>query len=575
MYSVTLRNTEPIPVKRARLESTPMIPHQRIGRFEPAVSLPQPIEFLHPKNETGVVEISARSTLPQAGMQCRVCGDSRAGRHYGTIACNGCKGFFRRSIWEQRDYTCRFGGKCQIIQEYRNRCRACRLARCFEVGMDARAVQSERDKHKKKPSLSSSPSISIDETVQPPSTSSFQNEASPTMSPFIPNSMNSVILNSSPSTSSPMQTSRVTFNKLTYSTNIQVPGAVNRAFAETLSVYPPVSKAQEFSNRTNYQTALVQYLLDLEEQTDNMFDTKEDLEIDQEFDKLCRVDVTIEIAFKKPGIVARRTPPKWYALERLVTLEDVQIAWCRSFVLCVDWANIFRDYTELSESDRYTLLRNRVVSVNWLCHTYKTFKAGCDGVALVNGSWYPRDVEMQKLLDPGCNHYFQILAEHLMLDLVYPMREMEMDDAEFCLLKVLILFRAHRKLSEEGKSIVNRLRDKYVDALFHHIAAKHPHFTSLEITQRVSKILLLLPSIEHLSQQEDDNVQFLALFNLANLNGLPYELHSSVKQHLQGEDDTQVNEVTSNEAEMKVFDFEAPVPHESTGYNLSFANDLL
>uniref|UniRef100_A0A0K0FVH1 Protein ultraspiracle (inferred by orthology to a D. melanogaster protein) n=1 Tax=Strongyloides venezuelensis TaxID=75913 RepID=A0A0K0FVH1_STRVS len=76
---------------------------------------------------------------------CMVCGDKSAGKHYGVIACYGCKGFFRRTIRSNQRYSCRFNQKCNIDKDQRNACRFCRFQRCLAVGMEPDAIRPDRD----------------------------------------------------------------------------------------------------------------------------------------------------------------------------------------------------------------------------------------------------------------------------------------------------------------------------------------------------------------------------------------------------------------------------------------------
>ncbi|GBL94348.1 Ecdysone-induced protein 75B, isoforms C/D [Araneus ventricosus] len=67
---------------------------------------------------------------------CRVCGDKASGFHYGVHSCEGCKGFFRRSIQQKIQYRpCTKNQQCSILRINRNRCQYCRLKKCIAVGM--------------------------------------------------------------------------------------------------------------------------------------------------------------------------------------------------------------------------------------------------------------------------------------------------------------------------------------------------------------------------------------------------------------------------------------------------------
>ncbi|XP_042164697.1 hepatocyte nuclear factor 4-gamma isoform X3 [Oncorhynchus tshawytscha] len=77
---------------------------------------------------------------------CAICGDKATGKHYGASSCDGCKGFFRRSIRKNHIYSCRFNRQCVVDKDKRNQCRFCRLHQCFRAGMKKEAVQNERDR---------------------------------------------------------------------------------------------------------------------------------------------------------------------------------------------------------------------------------------------------------------------------------------------------------------------------------------------------------------------------------------------------------------------------------------------
>ncbi|XP_026467259.1 ecdysone receptor [Ctenocephalides felis] len=74
---------------------------------------------------------------------CLVCGDRASGYHYNALTCEGCKGFFRRSVTKNAVYVCKFGHTCEMDMYMRRKCQECRLKKCLAVGMRPECVVPE------------------------------------------------------------------------------------------------------------------------------------------------------------------------------------------------------------------------------------------------------------------------------------------------------------------------------------------------------------------------------------------------------------------------------------------------
>ncbi|MGH0141515.1 UNVERIFIED_CONTAM: hypothetical protein FKN15_074165 [Acipenser sinensis] len=163
--------------------SSPMGPHSMSGPSTPGMGFgpslsPQLNSPMNPVSSSedikpplglnGVMKVPAHPSMSPLSLTkhiCAICGDRSSGedkvsecegiqnwlsqsKHYGVYSCEGCKGFFKRTVRKDLTYTCRDSKDCMIDKRQRNRCQYCRYQKCLAMGMKREAVQEERQRGK-------------------------------------------------------------------------------------------------------------------------------------------------------------------------------------------------------------------------------------------------------------------------------------------------------------------------------------------------------------------------------------------------------------------------------------------
>ncbi|XP_037957278.1 nuclear hormone receptor FTZ-F1 beta [Teleopsis dalmanni] len=115
---------------------------------------------------------------------CPICGDKISGFHYGIFSCESCKGFFKRTVQNRKNYVCVRGGPCPVSISTRKKCPACRFEKCLQRGMKLEAIREDRTRGGRStyqcsytlPSSMLSPLLNTDQQVQSISTATTTNQ---------------------------------------------------------------------------------------------------------------------------------------------------------------------------------------------------------------------------------------------------------------------------------------------------------------------------------------------------------------------------------------------------------------
>ncbi|KAI4885391.1 hypothetical protein NFI96_020344 [Prochilodus magdalenae] len=113
-------------------------------RKQHGVGFPHPLHVghAHALTESPVSSPPCRGSPSSEGL-CAVCGDNAACQHYGVRTCEGCKGFFKRTVQKNAKYVCLANKNCPVDKRRRNRCQYCRFQKCLVVGMVKEVVRTD------------------------------------------------------------------------------------------------------------------------------------------------------------------------------------------------------------------------------------------------------------------------------------------------------------------------------------------------------------------------------------------------------------------------------------------------
>ncbi|KAI6204686.1 Nuclear hormone receptor family member nhr-34 [Aphelenchoides besseyi] len=182
-------------------------------------------------------------------------------------------------------------------------------------------------------------------------------------------------------------------------------------------------------------------------------------------------------ACHSPGRLSSRTKILWQA-NSWITAESIVKIWCRAFLHYVDCTSFIPELNQLEAEDRLRLVVNRSSQFYWLTIIHRTFKYTKQKCLLSSGgSYFPIEQEEVEQFKASANGNkfmldFTELSVTFYDTFIGTMRDLQITDKEFVLLRLITFFVQVNKLSEHGRKVVRSAQSRYQSLLVDYLNTK-------------------------------------------------------------------------------------------------------
>ncbi|CAL9693153.1 unnamed protein product [Knipowitschia caucasica] len=468
-------------------------------------------------------------TGPELLESCPVCGDRVSGYHYGLLTCESCKGFFKRSVQNNKHYSCTEEQQCPMNLTQRKRCPYCRFQKCLAVGMKKEAVRADRMRggrnrfgplyrrdrqiKQQRPYQQTNTApfcIKMESAIpQPPMTANYSfppdwsYNTALSSSTFLQSNMYHTDM-SHPELSSPWDCSGGSEGGLT-----SPPLPYSERRSQTLTGYPYEHSHLSFqcptasSSRPMHKTASESYMPRDIQMTFSSVSPAPSLD-------------------SPPGPSSSSCPSTF--LDSLLELEQDEGQLCAKVlsslqreqanrgkhdclntfsIMCkmtdltlfglVEWARNSGLFKELKVEDQMQLLQNcwsELLVLDHLCRQVFYGKDSC--IYLVTG----QQIEVSTIISQAGATLSSLVSRAQ--DLVTKLRELKFDRKEFVCLKYLVLFNPDVKCVQSRAQVANT-QERVHRALMAHTQLSHPGHLD-----KFAQLLLRLPEVRSISLQVEE-----------------------------------------------------------------------